>query len=971
MEKNYDHSKEKGIEKAWETAKPKAGYFNPDNLPNLVKRKKVGRFVISMPPPNATGVLHLGHAARITVEDILVRFHRMNGKDTLWVPGTDHAAIATNAKVEQLLAQEGTTRQDIGREAFLKRVERYVEESKGTIRNQIRAMGASCDWSREQFTLSPELSKAVARAFTDMYNAGLIYRGHRVVNWCPHCGSTLADDEVTYRDEQATLYTFRYDKNFPFAIATTRPETKLGDTGVAVNPKDARYKKYIGKTFAISLGGVKREIKVVADRGVDMEYGTGALGVTPAHSQTDEAIAQREGLPFITVIGEDGRMTDAAGAYAGLSARDAREKLVEELRDKKLIKKEESLQHNLSLCYRCNTPIEPLPSKQWFVAVDKPYVKNGKKHPSLKAQALKLVQGDSVQILPERFKKTYFHWMENLHDWNISRQIWYGHAIPVWYKEKKILHMGWDGDIAPEVFRGKTRTYRIRDHKLHKGDIVAFKNSTTEKIFGYAIIEAAIKKTVKSIVLPDVKHGNKYHTTAELLAAFQRLNPNRHVTENTTAWIYDYRFVATLPDEAVEIYVGEKAPKGAGWKKDPDVLDTWFSSALWTFSTLGWPKNTADLKRFHPTTVMETAYDILFFWVARMLLMTSFCLDNKPFETVYLSGLLRDRQNRKMSKSLGNGIDPLAMIERYGADAVRLALALGTTPGQDQQVYEEKIRGYRNFVNKLWNIARYSIPKIAASPKDTLTLNTVPEKALFSRLQEIIETTTTAMDILQFGRAGDMLYEFVWHEFADWYLEIEKFQPNPALLREVLVTSLKLLHPYMPFVTETIWHYLPKELQEPKQLIIAEWPKVKKRDLASENQFASLVKTITVLRRYKKYAGLPESVPLSFVVSSGDSSSDMADILQRLAKLEWRTGSKTKNDRLLEPTNIYGNFGTTIDQSRIQKELENIQRQLDRIAGQLQNKTFVERAPKEIVAELKAKQGQYTQTAEELKSLFS
>lgn len=966
MEKNYDHSQEKPIAQAWESARPKAGYFNPDNLPG--KRKKP--FVISMPPPNATGVLHLGHAARLTIEDIMVRYHRMAGDDALWLPGTDHAAIATNAKVEKLLKEEGKDRRTMGRDAFLKRVREYVEKSKGTIRTQTRAMGASCDWSREQFTLSPELSKAVHKAFIDMYKAGLIYRGERVVNWCPHCASTLADDEVEYREEPTTLYTFTYDVDFPFAIATTRPETKLGDTGVAVNPKDTRYKKYVGKKYTVHIGGVQREITIVADRGVDMAYGTGALGVTPAHSQTDEAIAKREGLAFVKVIGEDGHMTQEAGPYAGMSVHEAREKLVAELRTSGLIEKEESLQHNLSLCYRCGTALEPLPSKQWFVAVDKPYKKGRKTRPSLKTQAIQLVKSGAISILPARFEKLYFHWMNNLHDWNISRQIWYGHEIPAWYRTKEIKHMGWDSGIAPEIAHGKRRTYRIRDHKFRVGDIVQFDNGTTGESFGYGVITYVKKTTVEGIKLPDAKHGNKYHKTDDLLASFQRLNPKLQVTRKTAAYIYDFDFSTTLPDDAMEISVGEKAPKGKGWEKDADVLDTWFSSGLWTFSTLGWPENTPDLARFHPTSVLETAYEILFFWVARMILMTSFCLDERPFETVYLSGLVRDRQNRKFSKSLGNGIDPLVMIERYGADALRLAMSVGTTPGQDQQFYEDKVKGYRNFVNKLWNVARYSLPKIVEHPKEKLSLTTIPEKAIFSRLQGIAQDATEAIATLQFGRAGDMLYEFVWHEYADWYLEAEKIHPNPALLREALITILKLLHPYMPFVTEAIWAELPQGMRDAHQLIVAEWPKAGKRDADAERKFTQLIETITMLRRYKKYAGLPESVPLSFIVTRGDLQGYEANVIQRLARLEWRTTGEVQKERSLPPTDIRGNFGTEIDQNRINKELQNVKKQIERIDAQLKDTVFIKKAPEHIVTDLKEKRTSYQAQQEELQSLM-
>ncbi|MEK9158778.1 MAG: valine--tRNA ligase, partial [Patescibacteria group bacterium] len=599
------------IYQKWE----ESGLFNPDNL-KLAKNAKpclpAGRpFSIVLPPPNVTGTLHLGHAVMLAIQDVMVRYHRMKGDKTLWLPGTDHAGIATQTKVEKILMKEGlkNPKEELGREKFLARVRKFAQESHDTIVNQCKKMGASLDWSREAFTLDEPRALAVRAVFKKMYDDGLIYRGYRIVNWCPRCQSTLADDEVEHKEQKAKMYTFRYSQDFPFAIATTRPETKLGDTAVAVNPKDKRYKKYIGKTFEIKnfAGGLPTEasakagpdlkIKIIGSKEVDMKFGTGALGVTPAHSLVDYKMAQENDLPVIKVIGEDGKMTKEAVQYAGLPVLSAREKVVEALRRAGLMEKEEESINNLSVCYRCDTPIEPLPSQQWFISVSSKFkvqsskikgVKAGQKT-TLKELMQKAVKGGQIKIIPERFKKTYFHWIDNLNDWCISRQIWYGHQIPVWYKGE-------------------------------------------------------------------------------------------------------------------ETYVGVEAPKGVGWKQDPDTLDTWFSSGLWTFSTLGWPKETADLKTFHPTSVMETGYDILFFWVARMILMTTYVLGEVPFETVYLHGLVRDEQGRKMSKSLGNVIDPLDMVKKYGTDAVRLALLLGNTPGNDMALSEEKIAGFRNFTNKLWNI---------------------------------------------------------------------------------------------------------------------------------------------------------------------------------------------------------------------------------------------------------------------------
>ncbi|MFH1173205.1 MAG: valine--tRNA ligase, partial [bacterium] len=489
---------EEKIYQAWEAS----GFFNPDNLPD----RNGQSYSIALPPPNVTGKLHLGHSVMLALQDILIRYHRMKGDETLWLPGTDHAAIATQTVVEKILKKEGTDRHQLGREKFLKRVKQFVDESQGTIHKQIRQMGASLDWSRERYTLDDDLTKAVRTIFKRMYDDGLIYRGYRIVNWCPRCSSTLADDEVEYREEKTKLYTFKYNKDFPFSIATTRPETKVGDTAVAVNPKDKRFKKYIGQTFTVDFVGVKLKIKVVADDEVDMKFGTGAVGLTPAHSTIDFTIAQKNKLPVIKVIGEDGKMTADAGSYNGLSVIEAREKIVANLKKVGLLEKEEDITHGIALCYRCDSVVEPLTSEQWFVDVNKKIPNppaGGKK--SLKEMSIEAIKKGfnghkPIRIIPDRFTKSYLNWMENLHDWCISRQIWFGHQVPVWYKGK-------------------------------------------------------------------------------------------------------------------EVYVGVEAPKGAGWRQDEDTLDTWFSSGLWTFSTLGWPNKTKDLKKFHPTSCLETAYDILFFWV--------------------------------------------------------------------------------------------------------------------------------------------------------------------------------------------------------------------------------------------------------------------------------------------------------------------------------------------------------------------
>ncbi|MFA6436380.1 MAG: valine--tRNA ligase, partial [Candidatus Gracilibacteria bacterium] len=580
---------EDALYKKWE----KSGGFTPKIDP---KKKP---FTIALPPPNATGQLHLGHATMLAIEDIMVRFHRMKGQPTLWLPGTDHAAIATQNKVEKIIAEEGTNRHEMGRRKFLERVKKYVANSQDTIRNQMRKMGASVDWTRERYTLDDGLSEAVRDAFVKMHHDGLIYRGHRIVNWCPRCASTLADEELEYKEQKTKFYYLKYG---PVVIGTARPETKFQDKIIIVHPKDKRYKKWIGKKMMVPWIDGEVEAQFVADETADMKMGTGAMTITPAHSFVDFDLAKKYGFEIVQIIDEQGKITSAGGPhFQGLPVKEAREKVIEALQQKGLVDHiDENYVHNLSVCYRCGTAVEPLVSRQWFVNVTKKI--RGK---SLKDRTLEAVKKGKIKIVPDRFKKVYFHWVENLRDWCISRQIWWGHQIPVWYCE---------------------------DKKSPKCEEPIVANKTPEKC-------------------PHCK--------------------------------------------------------GKNLKQDPDTLDTWFSSGLWTFSTLGWPKKTKDLAYFHPTSVLETGYDILFFWVIRMVLMTTYLTNEIPFETVYLHGLVRDKEGRKMSKSLGNGIDPLDMIEKYGTDAVRLSLVLGSSPGNDMRLYEEKIAGYRNFVNKIWNGARY------------------------------------------------------------------------------------------------------------------------------------------------------------------------------------------------------------------------------------------------------------------------
>jgi valyl-tRNA synthetase len=758
-----DH--ERSIYERW----MRSEYCNPDKLP----KKRGEPFSIAMPPSNTTGVLHIGHAMGLAIQDLLIRFERMRGKKALWLPGTDHAAIATQNVVEKELKKEGKRKEDLGREAFLKRVDAYVAASRKTINTQVEHLGASCDWSRERFTLDEGLSHAVSVAFQMLYEDGLIYRGDRIVNWCPRCHSTLADDEVEYVEKKTPFYYFKYG---PVVIGTARPETKFGDKVIVVHPKDKRYKKLVGTSFDVEwiLGPIRAT--VIADAVADPKLGSGAMTITPAHSFVDFALAQKHHLEVLKIIDEDGKLTDAAGPFKGMRVLEARKKVVEILQEKGLVDHvDENYTHNLSVCYRCGTPVEPLVSKQWFVAVEKPTDRLGGK--TLKQRALEVLAKKEVRFVPERFEKTYRHWMTNLHDWCISRQIWYGHRIPVWY------------------------------------------------------------------------HGD-------------------------------------------EIRVGEKSP-GKGWAQDPDTLDTWFSSSLWTFSSLGWPasakalagkpKKTKDLKQFHPTSVMETSYDIIFFWVARMILMSTYLVGEIPFRTVYLHGLVRDAKGRKMSKSLGNGIDPLEVANAYGADAVRLALIIGTTPGNDQRLSVEKIAGYRNYVNKIWNIGRFLSMQKGEGRNKPIPI-TLSDCWICSRLHSLIQETTTRMERFEFSQAGEAIYDFAWHEFADWYLEITKVEKNVALARDVFQNILCLLHPFMPFITEELWSRLGYSKDV---LMIERWPEANEKLIKEKDEtaFKSEIQDIVLeLRKEGQEKRLPPAETLEVRREVPESH---RAIIERLARVRF------------------------------------------------------------------------------------
>jgi valyl-tRNA synthetase len=692
-----------------------SGYANPDRMiEDGLTEADAESYSIVLPPPNVTGTLHMGHAAMLAIEDILIRHARMNGKKTLWIPGTDSAAIATQAKVEtDIYKKEKKTRYDLGREELMARVSAFAEESKNTIISQVRAMGASLDWSRYAYTLDEKRYAAVMEAFIRMYDAGLIYRGNRIVNWDPKLQTTVSDDEIEYIEQKDSFFYFKYG---PFVVGTVRPETKFGDKYVVMHPDDERYADFKhGEKIDLEWINGPLTATVIKDEAADMAVGSGVMTITPAHSAIDFEIAQRHGLDIEPIIDERGILLADAGEFAGQHIKKARPLVVEKLKEKGLVMKiDENYVHNIATNSRGGGTIEPQIKKQWFVAVNKKAVFPDGKERTLKEHMRESVESAAVKISPERFEKIYYHWIDNLRDWNISRQIWFGHRIPAWFKGE-------------------------------------------------------------------------------------------------------------------EVKVQLDSP-GADWEQDPDVLDTWFSSGLWTFSTLGWPEETADLKTYHPTAVLETGYDILFFWVARMILMSGFLMGQVPFKNVYLHGLVRDGQGRKMSKSLGNIIDPLDMIKKYGADATRLSLIIGAAPGTDSKLAEDRVRGYKHFANKLWNITRFVLENTvdfdpAAPLSDT-------DATLLAEAEKLVHDASENIEKFRLDLAADAVYHFVWDRFAAEILEESKSllkdgdvaakASRQRMLYEILIISLKLLHPFMPFVTEAIWQKLPRK--EAKLLMVAKWP---------------------------------------------------------------------------------------------------------------------------------------------------
>ena len=853
------------IYKKWE----ESGYFNPNNLD---LEADAPSYTIVLPPPNVTDKLHIGHASTIAIEDLLIRYHRLRGERVLWLPGTDHAAIATQNVVEKrILKEKGQTRQDLGREKFLEEVWSFLKTTQATILYQVRKMGASLDWSRLAFTLDEPRQLAVRTMFKAMYDEGVIYRGERIVNWCPRCHSTLADDEVEHREEKAKLYWIKYG---PFVLATSRPETKLGDTAVAVYPGDPRYQALVGQEIEITGVLGKFKVKVVEDAAVDMNFGSGAIKVTPAHSFIDNEIAQRHSLPSKKIIDEDGRMMANCGKYAGLTTREAREAIVVDMEKLGLMDHvDDDYLHNASVCYRCGTVIEPLPSKQWFVGVDRPIKRLDNK--SLKERALAVAENAQIKFIPERFNKRYVDWMTNLHDWCISRQIWFGHQIPVWYKDE-------------------------------------------------------------------------------------------------------------------EIYVGLEAPKENGWQQDPDTLDTWFSSGMWTFSTLGWPTNYAnnkklgDLAKFHPTQVLETGYEILTLWVSRMIMMSLFALDEVPFKYVYLHGIILDEKGKKMSKSKGNGVDPLDMISKYGTDATRLSLLMGATPGNDARFNEDKVEAKRNFVNKLWNISRFiltlSDEKYYSAPADKKPVaKTMADNWIIEELTKLIQGTSQRLDNFEFSLAAEELNEFTWNKLADWYLEIAKIEKDKEeILIYILKNLLILWHPLIPFVTETIWASFNESI-----LMVAKWPVVQELDKVEENGLKQIQEIIIAIRNARSENKIEPAKKIEAVIYGHKAESLISNSKEIIKNLKTGLSSleiKESGDKITDAIlvlvgeiEIYliSKIDANKEKERLLKEKADLEKLILVQEQKLNNVEFVSRAPEKIVAGEKEKLNNYQQELNKISNLIN
>ena len=845
LAKQYDPKEvEDRIYQFWLDGKYFHAKCDPDKKP----------YTIVIPPPNITGQLHMGHALDNTLQDILIRYRRMQGYDALWLPGTDHASIATEAKIVEAMRQEGITKEDIGREGFLKRAWEWKEKFGGRIIEQLKKMGSSCDWDRERFTMDEGCSKAVKEVFVNLYNKGLIYRGERIVNWCPHCLTSISDAEVEYEDQAGHFWHLRYpfkDGSGYLELATTRPETMLGDTAVAVNPNDERYKDIVGKTLILPI--VHREIPVIADEYVEMDFGTGCVKITPAHDPNDFEVGLRHNLEIIDTFTDDAHIKPEWGKYAGMDRMEARKAIVEDLEKEGAIVKIEDYSHNVGVCYRCHSTIEPKVSKQWFVKME-----------PLAKPAIECVKKGEVKFVPERFDKTYYHWMENIKDWCISRQLWWGHRIPAWYCDDC-------------------------------GEVVVSKEAPT--------------------VCP--KCGSV------------------HLTQ------------------------------------DPDTLDTWFSSALWPFSTLGWPDKTPELAHYFPTSTLVTGYDIIFFWVARMIFSSVENMHDRPFDTVFIHGIVRDAQGRKMSKSLGNGIDPLVVIDQYGADALRFTLATGNSPGNDMRFSDEKVGASRNFANKLWNAARFILMNLGEDEKaphipDELALE---DKWILSLFNTLTKEVTDNLDKFELGIAVQKLYDFIWDVFCDWYIEISKIRLNSGdekaaqtardMLVYIMSNTLKLLHPFMPFITEEIWQTLP---HNGESIMVSDWPVYKEEfDFSVEEQeMDRIMEAVRAIRNRRAEMNVPPSKKAKYFIATAykDTFEKAGIFMQRLASCsEAEVGDSFEIDGAVcivtADAKIYIPLGELVDFdqeiARLNKEKEKVLKDLEFIDKKLNNENFVAKAPKAVV----------------------
>ena len=852
MPKAYDHA---SVEQAWYEKWERNGYFHAAPNPNKTP------YTIVIPPPNITGKLHMGHAMDNTLQDTLIRYKRMSGYETLWMPGTDHASIATEVKIVEQMAKEGIDKRNIGREKFLERAWAWRNQYGSTIVKQLRKMGSSCDWERERFTMDDGCNRAVVKVFKRLYDKGLIYRGDRIINWCPSCKTALSDAEVEYEEQASHLWHIRYDapdKSYSITVATTRPETMLGDTAIAVNPNDPRYMDIIGKTVVIPVVG--REIPIIADEYCEMDFGTGAVKITPGHDPNDFEVGARANLPIIRVFTDDGHINELGGKFCGMDRFECRKALCEELLQTGNMVKIEDYTHNVGTCYRCHTTIETLVSKQWFVSMKE-----------LAKPAIEAVRSGAVRFVPERFSKTYFNWMENIRDWCISRQLWWGHRIPAYYCDNC-------GEMT--------------------------------------------------------------------------------VAETTPAC----------------------CPKcGAPVHQDEDVLDTWFSSGMWPFSTLGYPDDTEELRYFYPTNTLCTGYDIIFFWVARMIVFGCEVMGKPPFDTVYIHGLVRDSQGRKMSKSLGNGIDPLDVIEKYGADPLRFSLVTGNAAGNDMRFYWEKVEAARNFCNKVYNASRFVLMNLdedADASFDEADLS-IADKWILTKLNTTVQEVTKNLDAFELNIAAEKIYDFIWGNFCDWYIEMAKsslYSDNAAekkrvsaVLLKVLTVSMQLLHPFMPFITEELYQRLPNHQET---IMLTAWPK--EDDIPTFPKEASTMETLMEVVRSIRNLRAERKVPIAQKIEVRLAVPNPADfgsadqLMMKLVGAEKVTVSSERGETLktdihlvCEGAEAFIPLASLVDldeeRARVDKEIERMRGEVARADAKLANEKFVSRAPEAVVNEERRK----------------